>query len=104
MNSPQVKSVRHDHPTRYFDLVREMKNAYNHHLRLVESAGQRAIKPTVRLFITTVSTVRKWLRRYQQQGPSGLVVSPIAHSRMMDRRDLHDKPSCSVVALTLQEE
>jgi hypothetical protein len=23
---------------RYFDLVREMKNAYNHRLRLVESA------------------------------------------------------------------
>jgi transposase len=59
-------------PTRYFDLVREMKNAYNHRLRLVESAKQRGIKPTAQLFATTVPTVRKWLRRYQQRGPSGL--------------------------------
>jgi len=60
-------------PARYFDLVREMKNAYNHRLRLVESAKQRGIKPTARLFATTVPTVRKWLRRYQQGGPSGLI-------------------------------
>ena len=57
---------------RYFDLVREMKNAYNHRLRLVESARQRGLKPTARLFGTTVRTVRKWLRRFQQHGPSGL--------------------------------
>jgi helix-turn-helix protein len=58
---------------RYFDLVREMKNAYNHRLRLVESAKQRGIKPTARLFATTGPTVRKWLRRYQQHGPCGLL-------------------------------
>lgn len=56
----------------YFDLVREMRDAYNHRLRLVESARQRGIKPTARLFATTVPTVRKWLRRYQQHGPTGL--------------------------------
>ncbi len=55
-------------PARYFDLVREMNDAYNHRLRLVESARQRGIKPTARLFATTVPTVRKWLRRHQQQG------------------------------------
>src|SRR6266704_232473 len=59
--------------TRYFDLVREMKSAYNHRLRLVESARARGIKPTARLFATTIPTVRKWLRRYRQQGPSGLL-------------------------------
>jgi|SRR5579859_514215 len=58
---------------RYFDLVREMKDAYNHRLRLVESAKQRGLKPTARLFATTVPTVRKWLRRFQQHGPSGLI-------------------------------
>ncbi len=58
---------------RYFDLVREMKDAYNHRLRLVEHAKRCGIKPTARLFATTVPTVRKWLRRYQQQGPSGLL-------------------------------
>jgi transposase len=57
---------------RYFDLVREMKNAYHHRLRLVESAKERGIKPTARLFATSTLTVRKWWRRYQQHGPSGL--------------------------------
>ncbi len=61
---------------RYFDLVRELKDAYNHRLRLVESAKQRGIKPTARLFGTTVPTVRKWLRRFQQHGPSALVALP----------------------------
>ena len=60
-------------PVPYYDLVREMRDAYNHRLRLVESARQRGLKPTARLFATTVPTVRKWLRRYQQLGPSGLV-------------------------------
>ncbi len=60
-------------PAPYYDLVREMRDAYNHRLRLVESARQGGIKPTARLFATTVPTVRKWLRRYQQLGPSGLL-------------------------------
>ncbi len=64
-------------PARYFDLVREMRDAYNHRLRLVESAQQRGIKATARFFAATVPTVRKWLRRFQQHGPSGLV----EHSR-----------------------
>ncbi len=62
----------------YFDLVREMKDAYNHRLRLVESAKRIGIKPTARLFVTTVPTVRKWLRRYRQHGPSGLQAQPRA--------------------------
>jgi transposase len=65
-------------PARYFDLVREMSNPYNHRLRLIESAKQRGIKPTAQLFSTTVPTARKWLRRYQQRGPSGLVEQPRA--------------------------
>lgn len=59
-------------PAHYFDLVREMRDAYNHRLRLVESVRERGIKPTARLFATSPLTVRKWWRRYQQQGPSGL--------------------------------
>src|SRR5260370_11317142 len=57
---------------RYFDLVREMKNPYNHRLRLVESVRERGIKPTASLFATSTLTVRKWWRRYKQLGPSGL--------------------------------
>ena len=59
--------------TAYFVLIREMRDAYNHRLRLVQSARQGGIKPTARLFQTTIPTVRKWLRRYQQQGPRGLI-------------------------------
>jgi transposase len=57
---------------RYFDLVREMKDAYNHRLRLAESVHERGIKPAARLFATSTLTVRKWWRRYQQHGLSGL--------------------------------
>lgn len=60
-------------PTPYFTLVREMRSAYNHRLRLVSHARQHGIKPTARLFQTTVPTVRKWLRRYQQHGLRGLL-------------------------------
>ncbi|HXX14457.1 MAG TPA: helix-turn-helix domain-containing protein, partial [Candidatus Eremiobacteraceae bacterium] len=66
---------------RYFDLVREMKNAYEHRLRLVESAKRHGIKPTARIFATTVPTVRKWLRRFQQHGPSGLTEQSRARYR-----------------------
>ena len=64
---------------RHFDLVREMRDAYNHRLRLVQFARQHGIKPTARAFTTTVPTVRKWLRRYQQHGPSGLREHSRAH-------------------------
>jgi transposase len=74
---------------RYFDLMREMKQAvYNHRLRLVESAKQRGIKPTARLFATTVPTVRKWLRRFQQHGPSGLVARSRAPHRQPHKTPL----------------
>jgi transposase len=56
----------------YFDLVREMENAFNHRLRLVRSAQCHGIKKTAREFATTVPTVRKWLRRFQHQGLAGL--------------------------------
>ena len=64
---------------RYFDLVREMTDAYNHRLRLVQYARQHGIKPTARHFSTTAVTVRKWLRRFQQHGPSGLREHSRAH-------------------------
>ena len=54
---------------RYFDLVREMKNAYNHRLPLVESAKQLGIKPTARPFATTVPNVRKWRAAFSSTAP-----------------------------------
>ena len=40
-------------PVRYFDLIREMKNAFNHRLRLVTYARPQGIKAAARVFHTT---------------------------------------------------
>ena len=84
----------------YFDLIREMKNAYTYRLRLVESARQRGLKPTARLFATTVPTVRKWLRRYQQQGLAGLV----ALSRAPHRQARKTSPQIEQQVLALRQQ
>ena len=51
-----------DLPVRDYDLIREMKNAFNHRLRLVTSARTHGRKAAP-AFPTTVRTARKWLRR-----------------------------------------
>jgi transposase len=59
-------------PVAYFQVIREMKNAFNYRLSLVTHARQHGIKATARAFRATVPTVRKWLRRYQARGLKGL--------------------------------
>ena len=59
-------------PVPYFDVVRQMPNAFNYRLQLLTQARQHGIKAAARAFGTTVPTVRKWLRRYQAQGLKGL--------------------------------
>jgi transposase-like protein len=86
-------------PARYFDLVRDMKHPYDHRLRLVESAKQRGIKATARLFATTVPTVRKWLRRFQQHGPSGL----LEHSRARHHQPHKTPPTVQAQLLELRK-
>ena len=86
--------------TRYFDLIREMRSAYNHRLRLVESVRQRGIKPTARLFLTSTLTVRKWWRRYQQHGPSGLQ----EHSRAPYRSPQKTSAEIEQQVLTLRRQ
>src|SRR3990172_3558027 len=87
-------------PVPYYDLVREMRDAYNHRLRLVESARQRGLKPTARLFATTVPTVRKWLRRYQQHGPPGLV----ERSRAPHRQPRQTSPEIEQQVVALRQQ
>ncbi len=58
-------------PVPYFEVVRQMKNAFNYRLRLVTQARQHGIKAAARAFRTTVPTVRKWKRRYEEQGLKG---------------------------------
>jgi len=59
-------------PVPYFDVIRQMPNAFNYRLYLVAHARQHGIKAAARAFCTTVATVRKWLRRYEAQGLKGL--------------------------------
>src|ERR1700692_3272954 len=84
---------------RYFDLVREMKNAYNHRLRLVESVRGRGIKPTARLFATTLPTVRKWLRSFQQHDPSG----PVALRRARRHQSQKTSPATEAQLVELRK-
>jgi transposase len=84
----------------YFVLLREMRDPYNHRLRLVQSARQIGIKPTARLFQTTVPTVRKWLRRYQLQGPRGL----IARSRAPHHQPNQTSPQLEQQVVALRQQ
>lgn len=59
-------------PVPYFDVVRQMKNAFNYRLQMVLYAQQHGIKAAARAFRTTVPTVRKWWRRYEAEGLKGL--------------------------------
>ena len=56
----------------YYDLVRNMKNPFDLRLKLVMYARKHGNKPCAKVFSTTPKTVRKWLRRYQEKGISGL--------------------------------
>ena len=48
--------------------MRQSKDPRYVRLYMVRLAQQEGIKPVARIFGTTPKTVRKWLRRYQQQG------------------------------------
>jgi hypothetical protein len=50
-------------PVPYFEVVRQMPNAFNYRLCLATHARQHGIKAAARAFRATMPTVRKWLRR-----------------------------------------
>ncbi len=60
------------HPIPYYDLMRQSKDPRFFRLRLVRFAQQHGIKPAARAFSTRRKTIRKWLRRYEQEGYSAL--------------------------------
>jgi len=51
-------------PYQYYTMIRHTSSPEYFRLQLVQSAEAEGIKPTARLFHTSVKTVRKWLRRY----------------------------------------
>ena len=65
-------------------------------LRMVKHALAYGVKPTARVFDTTAKTVRKWLRRYQQERLAGLnelpripLTCPHKTSALMERKVVH---------------
>ena len=62
-------------PLTYYEIIIKMKNKadkYDLRLRFINFAKQNGIKPAAKLFATTPKTVRKWLKRYQQERLAGL--------------------------------
>lgn len=62
-------------PLNYYEQIIKMpdkSDKYDLRLRIVTHALREGVKPTARLFDTTPKTVRKWLKRYQQERLAGL--------------------------------
>ena len=75
----------------YYEAYRKMKNCYNTRLKIVHYALDNGVSKAANQFGTTRKTVRKWLKRYQSEGTSGLV----DHSR---------RPHWSSFKIDVQEE
>ena len=62
-------------PLSYYEQIIRMKgkaDKFDLRLRMVKHALVYGVKPAARVFDTTPKTVRKWLRRYQQERLAGL--------------------------------
>jgi transposase len=59
-------------PIRYYEIMRQSKDARYLRLKMVQYAHAHGGKPAARVFGVTVKTVRKWLRRYEATGYAGL--------------------------------
>jgi transposase len=56
----------------YYWIIKRMSNKFDYRLKLVEHAKMHDISKAAKAFDTTRITVRKWLRRYEQNGLDGL--------------------------------
>ena len=57
---------------KYYELYKDSKNPMNLRKEIVQYALDFGIKPAARHFQTTVKTVRKWLRRWEENKGAGL--------------------------------
>jgi transposase-like protein len=80
------------HPLRDWEQIIKMSNRadkFDLRLRIVKHAMAYGVKPTAQVFGTTAKTVRKWLRRYQQERCVGLNELPrIPHLVPIRRRPI----------------
>ena len=59
-------------PYKYNYLIGIKSQMYDLSLKIVLHAKSNGIKPTAKLYMTSVRTVRKWFMRYKESGKSGL--------------------------------
>jgi transposase-like protein len=52
----------------YYQVIRNMSNAFDLRLRMVKMAQEKGISATARYYRTTRKTVQKWVRRYREAG------------------------------------
>lgn len=56
----------------YCEFLRDSQDPYHFRVKLVEYAVEQGIKGAAKHFSCSRNTVRKWLRRWQKEGPKGL--------------------------------
>jgi transposase len=89
------------YPLVYYEQIIKMPNKadkYDLRLRIVKHALACGVKPTASVFDTTPKTVRKWLRRYQQERLAGLNELP----RIPHRCPHKTKPALEMKIVTLR--
>ncbi len=59
-------------PYNYYDMIKNKNQVFNYRLKMVLYANPHGKKSAARFFHTTVSTVRKWLKRFLNYGKEGL--------------------------------
>jgi len=60
-------------PLSYYQIMRNCKDKRAHRYQIVQYALIHGVKPTARVFGTSPPVVRKWLKRFKEQGYAGLV-------------------------------
>ena len=56
----------------YYQIIKDMSNKFNFRFSMVRYALQNSISEAAREYKTTRKTVRKWVKRYQEEGLEGL--------------------------------
>ena len=60
-------------PIGYYNMVRSKNHIFDLRLRMVQHADKHGIRATARAFKCSRNTVRKWVRRYREEGRRGLM-------------------------------
>ncbi|MCM8756477.1 MAG: hypothetical protein NC817_00360 [Candidatus Omnitrophica bacterium] len=59
-------------PYSYYQIMRISKDRKQQRYHLVMFAKEKSIKPAANFYATTTNPVRKWIKRFEESGYSGL--------------------------------